>query len=269
MLAVLRSIDLALDRITKSTTISDAQAHATRKALKKARAALRLLRPTLGHLVYRRENAALRDASRLISQLRDAKAKTVVLRSLGKRHSRWSKGHWIAVESAACAELERLRSALNINSPRMRVTRRLLNASRRRLTTLKVRNNNAKDIERALRRIYRDSRKAFDIAKHDRRAASLHEWRKKVKYFANAIDVLGIHASHRVIKLERDAERLGDCLGEEHDLAVLADAMTRSRRSLTSRAKDTLHVAIATRRAQLQREAFSLGERCAFTSPRT
>ena len=47
--------------------------HAARKALKQARAALRLLRPCLDAAVYRRENLALRDAGRALAPLRDAR----------------------------------------------------------------------------------------------------------------------------------------------------------------------------------------------------
>jgi hypothetical protein len=82
---LLQSIDSALDGITKSKAISDEDAHSARKLLKKARAALRLLRPTIGDVVYRRENTALRNASRSISRLRDAKAQAEIVASLRKR----------------------------------------------------------------------------------------------------------------------------------------------------------------------------------------
>src|SRR5882757_1483145 len=54
-------------------TLSDDAVHSARKELKKARASLRLLRDALGDAVYKRENAALRDAARPLSEVRDAK----------------------------------------------------------------------------------------------------------------------------------------------------------------------------------------------------
>lgn len=50
----------------------DEAAHDARKRTKKLRALLRLVRPELGDAVYRRENAALRDAARRLSPVRDA-----------------------------------------------------------------------------------------------------------------------------------------------------------------------------------------------------
>src|ERR1700681_438946 len=54
--------------------LSDESIHLARKAIKKARAALRLLRQGIGDGIYKLENAALRDAGRCLSPLRDAKS---------------------------------------------------------------------------------------------------------------------------------------------------------------------------------------------------
>jgi CHAD domain-containing protein len=53
--------------------ITDADIHDARKQLKKARAALRLLRRSIGEIAYRRENAALRDAARPLGVARDSR----------------------------------------------------------------------------------------------------------------------------------------------------------------------------------------------------
>ena len=65
---------------------SDESVHAARKAIKRARAALRLLRGTLGEASYQHENAALRDAGRRLSPLRDAKSMAEMFRALRERH---------------------------------------------------------------------------------------------------------------------------------------------------------------------------------------
>ena len=72
--ALLQSLGTAILCFRRSASISDERAHDARKQLKQARAVLRLLRAELGDTVYRRENRVLRDASRTISPLRDAKA---------------------------------------------------------------------------------------------------------------------------------------------------------------------------------------------------
>src|SRR5262245_12594335 len=83
-----KSLNAARRCIDGRSPISDDSAHEARKQLKRARAALRLLRPTLGDKIYRRENQALRDVSRVVSPLRDARAQLDVLDALRGRHSR-------------------------------------------------------------------------------------------------------------------------------------------------------------------------------------
>jgi CYTH domain-containing protein/CHAD domain-containing protein len=61
--------------------------HGARKDLKKARAALRLVREELGEETFKRENRALRDAGRMLSASRDAEVKLATLDSLGKDES--------------------------------------------------------------------------------------------------------------------------------------------------------------------------------------
>ena len=56
--------------------------HGARKDLKKARAALRLIREELGEKTFKRENRALRDAGRLLSASRDAEVKLATLDGL-------------------------------------------------------------------------------------------------------------------------------------------------------------------------------------------
>src|ERR1041384_5148276 len=61
----------------------DEATHDARKRTKKLRALLRLVRPELGDDVYRRENRALRDASRRLSGVRDAWVLVEALDDLG------------------------------------------------------------------------------------------------------------------------------------------------------------------------------------------
>jgi CHAD domain-containing protein len=57
-------IKLAAGKSGSPTKLSGEAVHSARKELKKARATLRLLRDALSDAVYKRENAALRDAAR-------------------------------------------------------------------------------------------------------------------------------------------------------------------------------------------------------------
>ena len=62
--------------------------HDTRKALKRLRALVRLLRAELGERQYKREHAILRDAARRLAGARDAEVMVGTLDALLERHPR-------------------------------------------------------------------------------------------------------------------------------------------------------------------------------------
>src|SRR5687767_14733400 len=66
-------------RVLREPALSDEAIHHARKELKRARSTLRLLREAVGRKAFERENAALRDASRPLSAVRDAK---VIVRTI-------------------------------------------------------------------------------------------------------------------------------------------------------------------------------------------
>src|SRR5438876_977921 len=88
---VRRIVRKQLENVLESLTVrrlTDEKIHDARKRIKKARAALRLLRDVLGKGAYTRENAALRDVARPLSQVRDSK---VLLDTLEKLNDRFDK----------------------------------------------------------------------------------------------------------------------------------------------------------------------------------
>ncbi|HEY6922073.1 MAG TPA: CHAD domain-containing protein, partial [Steroidobacteraceae bacterium] len=78
-----RRIKSALRALGPNQT-DDTSIHAARKELKKARATLRLLRDALGRRAYKKENTALRDAARPLSEARDGRVLLDALSSLIK-----------------------------------------------------------------------------------------------------------------------------------------------------------------------------------------
>ena len=70
-LAELREIERSCHDYEQFAGVVDEAVHTTRKALKKTRATLRLVRNEVGEEVYQRENASYRDAGRALSEMRD------------------------------------------------------------------------------------------------------------------------------------------------------------------------------------------------------
>ncbi|MGH8670054.1 MAG: CHAD domain-containing protein, partial [Burkholderiales bacterium] len=85
-LALAKALHRAL-ALLRRPRFADRSVHEIRREIKRARAALRLLRDALGKEAYARENAALRDAGRRLSAVRDARVVQETLERVAKRGS--------------------------------------------------------------------------------------------------------------------------------------------------------------------------------------
>jgi CHAD domain-containing protein len=232
---------------------SDESVHAARKALKKARAALRLLRPGLGEALFRAENRALRDAGRCLSPLRDTKSQLDALAELRRRHpGKLRRVRLDALDEGLRADRMAARGRLELQL--QSCLARLEPAGRADFA--RVDPSVMKD---GVRRIYRAGRKAFRRAGRERTAEALHEWRKQVKYLHDALAALEGAARGQSAKIAKRADKLADRLGDDHDLAVL---------SQRRRAPKKLRKLIAGRRKKLQERALRLGEKLYGRKPK-
>ena len=252
------------------TKLSDETVHSARKELKKARATLRLLRDALGDAVYRRENAALRDAARPLSEVRDAK---VVLDTLDMLVERYGT-------SARALKLGGLRRALRWEyvdtrrrilqhpaalKPQRDALRRICERSAR----WPVGHHGWSVIGAALKRVYREGRKAFATSQADPSPENLHEWRKQVKYLWYQLQVLEPLRSGAIGKRANQAHKLADYLGDHHDLSVLRTKVTDGADAFRDAASCCTLVALIDRySARLRDKAFVLGRRVYEKKPR-
>jgi CHAD domain-containing protein len=250
------SIVVALARLGEPRP-SEKSVHEARKALKKARAALRLLRPGLEPAAYRAENALLRDAGRSLAPLRDTTALRDVLDALRERKA----------GDRRVAVLARLATGLQVEEKRFATEPaareaalasclRLLKQSLARAERPDFADIGGKPLAKGMRRIYRKAREALAGARASRTPEALHEWRKQTKYLLNAIAMVDGAQKGRMKKTVRRAEKLADRLGDAHDLDLLAARARRRARDFRS-----LEALIGKRRAKLEKRAFALGRR--------
>jgi CHAD domain-containing protein len=250
------SIVIALARL-RQPRLSDQSVHEARRSLKKARAALRLLRPGLEPAAYRAENALLRDAGRSLAVLRDPKVLLDVLAALKQRDT--AARHATAlrrVTGALQSEEKRLARDGAVVEAALATCVRLLEQSLARAERPDFLEIGGKPLAKGLRRIYRKGRKALAQAHASRTPEALHEWRKQSKYLLNAMAMLPGKPKGRLKKTVRRAQELADRLGDVHDLDLLA---TRAR----GHAKDrrSLQALIGKRRAKLEKEALAVGRK--------
>jgi len=90
---------------------------------------------------------------------------------------------------------------------------------------------------------------------------SLHEWRKRAKTWWYQTRLLKAHSAKKMDKLCQDLETLTECLGEDHDLALVEQTLGKT----NSAAQAELLVLLKKKRARLQKKAEKLGLRLART----
>lgn len=253
----------ALDRMLRAE-FGDGDVHAARKALKRARAALRLLRPLLGERSYHASNVALRDAGRCLSPLRDARTMLTLIEEVDAAGFAIEHRDGIAgIRQAFAHRLDAAREA--IAAPELRRDCAALVASTRRQVGRDLPAGNGEVLHEALATIYRKARKAYRRARDDGGAEILHEWRKQTKYLRAAQAALDTADADAMKKSDRQAERIADWLGDEHDLAVLAEMIGGPSENATGR---LVAAGFARRRANLRRKALRKAEKLFAVKPR-
>jgi CHAD domain-containing protein len=240
--------------------------HRARKQLKSARALLRLLRPAIGDIRYRRENETVRDAARQLSHARDAIVLIDTLEDLARRFKEDLPAD--AAESLRSA-LQRRHDAISgreVRSDRL-AARRALRQSIERSKRWPLHGADRASILDGARATYRRGRRALDAARAEPSVENLHDWRKQVKYTWQQLQFFTPLASGHFGASADDFHQLSDYLGDDHDLAVLQDFVLEHRELEPSSAASVRQV-IERRRAELEARAFAAGERLYDAKPR-
>jgi CHAD domain-containing protein len=247
---------------------SDTAVHDIRKDLKRARAALRMLRECIGVLGYRRDNALIRDAARPLTPIRDAK---VLLQTLDRVQSKTRAGSGLFGRFRKLLEEERRLARRQLRPADLAAAARALRGVRGRVAAL-PHSRLAAPHPQGLKRAFKKARSAFAAAKRGSTDEALHEWRKQTKYFANQLEMLLPLRAKLFVKSHGYAIRLADCLGEDHDLAILTQQFskhaTAAHAPASASAADARDVTVGRlmrtlrrRRKKLQRRAMRLGRR--------
>jgi CHAD domain-containing protein len=142
-----------------------------------------------------------------------------------------------------------------------------LEAARERVEQWRLNRSGWKAVKRGLRKSYRRGRRAFKRAQDDPTTERLHDWRKRAKDHWYHLRVLEPIAPHTMQGQAEDAHRLSDLLGDDHDLALLREALVADASELRVDV-DSVMALVDHRRGQLQAEALLLGRRVYAEKPK-
>ncbi len=240
----------------------DEAVHEARKATKRLRALLRLVRPTLGEGVYRRENRLLREASRALAPLRDDRVMVTTLIDLRNRYNRLlAESVFGEVEQRLTTRAERSAQAV-IESGAVESAMATFEEALDRYRRWSPAPAAAVPIGDGVGAIYRRGRDEMVIALATGDPHDMHAWRKRVKYLRHQLEVIAPVFPEVLVGTAAAMERLGDVLGLDHDLVELAGLIEQNPHLCPDRLERSLLIGLLRhRRSELLEVATVAGHR--------
>jgi hypothetical protein len=280
-------LDFAISTLQSSSSDQlELTVHETRKAIKRVRTLQRLSRDASPRKQREHRKTVLREAARALSGARDSQVALDTLESVTRRNRRKLGGSpgVSALHAALLREHRAAERALEESGARERAAR-LLFAARAQFaqqSPAKASRRQAQIVGSGLEHIYAQGRQAMRRARRRSGIAEMHQWRKRVKDLRHAAEALErlpsdarkakkLSAKHaRLQRLAHSADRLGEALGEEHDLALLAERVRAEDEIFRgdSASRKTLLRTIARRRKRLRKRAFKAGAKLYGRKPR-
>ncbi len=189
--------------------------HETRKALKRLRALLRLVRPAMGDDAFKQENAQLREIGLSLSGARD---RHVLLETVNK------------LEGAAGLSRKGLVSGLRASIAAangegapvtMKEAQGRLDEAKIRLTEVRLQGGGFDVVGAGLERSYRKACRTFRKAYNQPSDEGFHEWRKGAQAHWRQMTLLARAWPEYLGARASEARTLSQLLGDDHDLAML------------------------------------------------
>jgi CHAD domain-containing protein len=240
----------------------DPGVHSARKGIKRLRGILRLVRDGIGYRAYREENVMLRNTARTLSAVRDAWVLVDTLRSLRKRYGDLLDDATFATPEAWLLSRHMERHELVTGQV---VTNAIvsLGTARSRFGRFPIEGiirNDFSAIAEGIERVYRRGHRGLKHASATRDVHDLHEWRKRVKYLRYQMEALTPMYPTLIGSTAQSLDELGELLGDDHDLAVLAETILEHPESCRDERERWMLIAlIHERRTNLQAQALSIG----------
>lgn len=237
--------------------------HETRKHLKKARAALRLISGEMARDVWKREDRCLGKVGQLISEVRDAEVRLQTVRQL-REFTRGKRRSFQETEELLAFELDSFLAAFSEwpHEAEERLTETL-----DRIREWPLDDLSCKRLRENVQRTYKRGRKALKSAIKKTSTKNLHTLRKRAKELWYQLRLLRPVAPAVFRELNDELKAIGQYLGQVHDLAFVAERLS-SIGSARKHGDRILNALIDSREKELERTAIALGERFYAERPR-
>jgi CHAD domain-containing protein len=237
--------------------------HETRKHLKKARAALRLVRGEINRDVWKREDRCVAKVGQLISEVRDAEVRLQTVRQL-REFARGKKRSFEETEELLAFELDSFLAAFSEwpEEAEERLGRTLEHIQEWQLDEL-----DCKRLRKNVQTTYKRGRQVLRKAIKKTNTKNLHTFRKRAKELWYQLRLLRPLAPRVFRELNDELKTIGEYLGQVHDLAFVAQRLS-SIGPARKQGQRILNALIAARGKELEFTAIALGERFYAERPR-
>jgi CHAD domain-containing protein len=262
---VARQFEIALAIRDEPAESQALAVHETRKAIKRLRAVLRLVRDSISHDSYHSDNALLKLVAAELSTVRDSWVMSQILGRLLPA----SNGTGVVT-----VVMDRLQERYRAESHALLENRAQMGSIVEQLEQVRSRSARWSQVpgERSvalphefvmiapgLERVYKRGRRGMRIVADSPTDTLLHVWRKRTKYLRHQIEALNVLDPEGLHALETQLETLTDLLGDDHDLAVLLVRFDDDASLSSGVAVAGILDAVVEKRQELQADAITVG----------
>lgn len=237
--------------------------HDVRKDIKELRALLRLVRVALPKAIYRKCTGCLRQAGQCLGAARDAHVKVSALAKLLKDFKEEvAPRSFRAIEDILSQASLKQQKQLRRRHARRRVCR-LLKSALRAFSNMKLKESGWSALGQGIKDTYGCGRQNFGLARETGTAENFHEFRKRVKDLFYQTGLLCPIWPEQMSAAEADLKRLGEFLGDDHDLTMLLEPATVAQfeKGGVARHLSELRRIVEKRQKKLRGEALGMGKK--------
>jgi len=244
----------------------DTPVHQTRKHLKRARAALRLVRKEIGRSLFRQQDHCLRDAARSISDVRDAEVRLATVRQLQSIRPRRGRAPYRQLEDMLTLELQNFVAGFAEWQSQMIP---LLKQAQASIDCWPVHHFDSRQLRRAVQSGYKKARRSLDEARKNPSPEAFHDFRSHAKVLFYQLRILRPINPVVLKNLSEELKSVGELLGRAHDLTFLGDRLRRDKEpNGWQKEGHKLLAVLEVSQNDLQRAAADLAERFFTERPR-
>jgi len=241
--------------------------HETRKAFKKIRACLRLVRDEIDF--YSEENKWFRDQGRKISDIRDATAHIEALSELKEQYdSELYENSFSDLRKSLIDHRKDLAEQVFRTENRLSKIQKDVREKVKKIPGRPLDIQSFEDIRPSIKRTYTRGVKGLQSSLEHKKIEDFHEWRKRVKYLRYQIDILNRLWPQVFETLEDELHDITDLTGFLHDMHNLQNSTQKLDNPFSNKEERILFYALTDKQQNyLKKHALLKGRKFYTDSP--